>query len=132
MLTYAQVNKIVEEKQTDLFNKNLAFFAFSDSQVEEARARLNIVDGTQLVSLGAGLIAPRSNVPAIAKGLKLIQAEKKLMIKEKLDMVKVILYELNNYECFYTGDISEAVEVLSAYGVTHDEVLAVYKKYRSK
>lgn len=132
MLTYAQINKITQDKQTELFEANSVFFAFSDSQVLEGMAQYNITDKSLLVSLGAGMIAPRANVKAISLGLKTIQADKKKMVKERSDIKKTILYELNNYECFYTGDITDALEALSAYDVTREQILAVYKENRNK
>lgn len=132
MLTYAQINKITQDKQTELFEANSVFFAFSDSQVLEGMAQYNITDKSLLVSLGAGMIAPRANIKNITIGLKTIQADKKKMVKERSDIKKTILYELNNYECFYTGDITDALEALSAYDVTHEQVLAVYKENKEK
>lgn len=132
MLTYAQINKITQDKQTELFEANSVFFAFSDSQVLEGMAQYNITDKSLLISLGAGMIAPRANIKNITIGLKTIQADKKKMVKERSDIKKTILYELNNYECFYTGDITDALEALSAYDVTREQVLAVYKENRNK
>lgn len=39
---------------------------------------------------------------------------------------KIILYELNNHECFYTGDYSEIFEEMEEYGITNEEVKKVY------
>jgi len=131
MKIYEDINKEVSDKQTKLFNDNKAFFAFSDSQLDEAMKEHNIVNKADLVNLSCGLIAPRVNAKTIMLGLAKIQAEKKQAIKDRADIKKVILYELNNYECFYTGDIEDALRALSALGVTRDQVLEVYKTARS-
>jgi hypothetical protein len=55
------------------------------------------------------------------------------MIEEikKLDPEPIIRYELGNYEAWYTGDITDAYEVLKTYGYTREQIMAVYRKYPS-
>jgi len=47
---------------------------------------------------------------------------------KKAKAEEVILYDLNNYECFYTGDITNALEVLESLGYTPEQVRGVYHK----
>ena len=43
--------------------------------------------------------------------------------------IEAIKHELNNYECYYTGDITEALNALGK-GYTRAEVLKVYNEVR--
>lgn len=63
-------------------------------------------------------------------GLKQIKKTFKESIKESKAKEQHILYELNNHECYYTGNIDPACEVLEDY--TREEVEAVYKTYKAK
>lgn len=42
----------------------------------------------------------------------------------------IIKRELQNYECYYTGDISNAVGFLQQYEITEEQVQEVYMKER--
>jgi hypothetical protein len=36
------------------------------------------------------------------------------MFRENIDMKEYILYQLNNHECFYTGDYVEVLELVES------------------
>ena len=42
-------------------------------------------------------------------------------------LVAIIKRELSNYECYYTGEIEDAVDTLEDYGITYEQVLKVFK-----
>ena len=110
-----------ENAQTRLFDKTGAFFAFSTKQFNEAKK-----EGVKYVSMGAGMICPKENVKELIETLDSIY---KGAIKKDLKengKEAIIKRELYNYECFYTGDISNAVENLEPYGFTKNEIRVIY------
>lgn len=52
-------------------------------------------------------------------------------LKDEQQKEKAILYELHNYECFYTYDI-EDILFLTEYGITEQEIINVFNKYKNK
>lgn len=132
MKTYEEIKIEASDKSTKLFDKYRAFFAFSESQLQEAMTKHGIKDRSELVSMQAGLIAPRVNAKLINDGLVKIRNEQVREIREQVNHRKVILYELNNYECFYQGDIKDAMPTLSALGFTREQVLEVFKHPKSR
>ena len=113
----------IEKEQTALFNKLGVFFAFSDKQFAEKKQ-----DGVKYVSLGAGCLCPKDNVKTfVAEHEALRQKAIATDIKEN-GKTAIIKRELANYECYYTGDISEAVDALEGYGFTEEEIYQVFCK----
>ena len=117
----ADIQKIRNDLLTEVFNKYGTFFAFSDKQLEEQRK-----EGVTYVSVGSGMITPKETAREMLEALdkaidKGIEKDKELNSKEQ-----IILRELINYECFYTGNITDARERLEAYGYTADEIRQVY------
>lgn len=113
------LSNYTQEKQTALFESTGAFFAFSNEQLAEKKK-----EGVTYVSLGAGLIAPKSNAKALIEGLEKITSEGIKQDLEENGKEKIIDRELANYECYYTDDPSDCIEALEPYGITREEVLA--------
>lgn len=132
MQTYEEINVEASTKQSALFAQYQAFFAFSEEQLKEGMAKYGLTNREDLVSVAYGLIAPKANLLAITDGVHLIELERVESIKAQVKMRKVILYELNNYECFYSGDIENALPALLPLGVTREEVLEVFKHPNKK
>lgn len=102
------------------------FFAFSNEQFEANKTPLQ--DGEKYVSIGAGGYIPKSKVDALTNGMAEINKWfKSATNKSKADREALILYALNNHECFYTGDWSDAFMTLGE-GYTSKEVKRVYLK----
>ena len=57
---------------------------------------------------------------AVDKGIEIDKAQN--------DKEAIIIRELANYECFYTGNPEDAVERLKDYNYTPEEVIAVFNK----
>jgi len=112
------------EKQTEVFKKFGAFFAFSNSQFEK-----NKKDGVDYVSLGAGLIAPKESGDDIVIALDKIQEE---AMKQDIaeNGIKGIIYrELGNHECQITGDPGEVIEALKPYGITKEQIKSEWDEF---
>lgn len=124
MTTSANIN----EMQTALFKELGVFFAFSNKQFEEQRQ-----PGVDYCTvLDAGDCVPKSNAAEFAQRLSSLHKEfRKKQLTEK-GIEKIIEEELVNHECFYTGEIDDAVEALAGYEVTYDAVEDVYRKVAHK
>lgn len=117
----------IQDKQTAAFKKYGAFFAFSKSQFDEQK-----VEGVKYSSLGMGLICPVGKGKELMAELEEIAKwGRKKDIKENTKE-RVILRELDNHECYYTNDITSAVEELEPYGITREEVMKMYRNRNHK
>lgn len=115
------LSEYIEVKTDKLYEKMGAFYAFGQNQFDE-KAK----DGVDYVIMGCGLICPKENA-------QLFIDEYDKIIKESIaediaDNGKeaIIKRELNNYECYYTGDISDCVDSLKDYGYTKDEIWKIF------
>ncbi len=115
------LSNYTESKQTELFNRLGAFFAFSKKQLDESK-----IDGVIYVSLVSGLIVPKVNVMEMIDSLALINVEGIKQDKAENGKINIIKRELYNYECFYTGEIDDCIEALSDYEITVDDIRHVY------
>lgn len=124
--TLIEIKKEKEENINKLCVDCGAFFAFSNEQFDENRTPL--AEGDKYVSFGGGGYMPKSNKikwfeGMVAIGKKFFDDIDNNNLKEEY-----ILYELNNHEAFYTGDITSTKEVFGEI-YTDEEVMAVYKKF---
>ena len=103
------------------------FWAFSKEQFEENKTPK--ADDEKYVSIGLGGYMPKSKLERFKLDVRAANAWKKFATKRlnPEEREAEILYELNNYEAFYTGDIRDAYDALKDW-YTLEEVEAVYKK----
>ena len=114
----------IEEAQTKAFEKHGAFFAFSITQFDAARNP----DVPTYTNLGAGLLCPKPNVEALKQELEQIHQQGMKQDLAENGKKAIIKRELANYECYYTGDASDAIEALEPYGITKEEVFEVFNE----
>jgi hypothetical protein len=123
MSTIQELKKEQEEKFSSLFKECGVFFAFSNKQFDEGKTPLK--EGEEYVSIVNGGYMPESNTEAFKKGFQEIlswfKSEAKNIEREH------IVYELNNYECFYTGDLEDA---FSALPYSQERITEVYNEVR--
>jgi len=125
------LSDIMEYRQNKLFAKNKVFFAFSNDQFKEGIKKHNLPKETKIVNMGGGMICPKENAKEVNTQLKLIYKES-IVEDMKQGKQRVILRELQNHECFYTGDPTDCVEKLSDYPITKDEIHDLYRKNYSQ
>jgi hypothetical protein len=124
--TYHEIKEEASNKLSVLLKDCKVFFAFSEEQFSENKTELK--EGEKYVSIGAGGYMPKSYVKDFIQGQKDIEAWRKSEVKKGKQQEAQILYELNNYECFYTGDIEDAFEVLKdTYSI--EQVKKVFYKH---
>lgn len=128
-MQYIELKQNKQKAYDEAFAKYGVFFAFNKEQLEEGLLKTNS-KGKKITSIGMGGYLKSENVDALFADLKVIEKEyKKAVRAEKERKQEAILFELKNYECFYTGDITNALEVLKTMGITRAEVLKVYQKH---
>jgi hypothetical protein len=124
---YQDIKKEKQKMTTELFKECGVFFAFSDKQFEENKTPLK--EGEKYVSIGGGGYLPKGQVDAFMKGMKAINSYGKQKVKKGNLQESEILYELQNHECFYTGDISDVVDLFEG-TYTEKQIRDVYNKHR--
>lgn len=114
-----------QQAQTELFNETGAFWAFGDKQFEEKKK-----EGVTYVTIPylSGCICPKNQVKRLVDGLIEIGEKARKQDMEENGREAIIKRELYNHECFYTGCVDDAVETLAPYGITPQEVRAMYVK----
>jgi hypothetical protein len=127
IMNYTEIRAEAEERIGKLSHECGLFWAFSNKQFDENKTPLK--GGEKYVSIGAGGYMPKGNINRWLQGMKDFDKWKKSAVKTA-KAEQVILYELNNYECFYTGEISDALEVLEPLGYTVEQVKTVYRAHR--
>ncbi len=120
-MAFKHLSSYTDQPITELFNQYGAFWAFSNSQFNDAKK-----DNIEYVTFWGNCFCDKITVKQFIKEYhSIFEEQTKLFLLEnkKEDIIK---YELANYECFYTGEIEEAFEVLKQYGFTLEEVKKVY------
>ena len=113
-----------QDKQTAVFDKFGAFFAFSTKQFDDKKR-----DGVKYASLGAGLIAPFYNADNLYHALDSIN---KSAIQQDIaeNGIKGIIHrELGNHECQITMYYGDVVDVLAPYGITASDIKAEFSEF---
>lgn len=106
-----------------LFEKYGVFFAFSNEQYNKKALKCVVYKPF----FGGGFI-PKVNFEAYSKEMFEVTQQCIAQDIEENGKYKIIRRELFNYECFYTGEIDDAVDALEEYGFSYDDVLEVYRK----
>lgn len=119
-----QVKQQVDNKFSSILDEVGGFFAFSDRQFKEKAKQ-----GVKYCNAQAGLILPKDNVNLFLKRLDEMDEFRKSLYAQ-VDRRVLIEYELANYESYYTGDISQAFEVLQEIldNLTRYEVAKIFRE----
>ena len=119
----ASVKKENEDRVTECVNKYGVFFAFSNKQLTEGVAKLDLKDGEKVSNLGNGMFCKSSLVSDFIADFESICDQNTQNLKEKAGIDNVIRYELINHECYYTGTIEDAAQALASHDITDRELI---------
>jgi hypothetical protein len=131
MRNYHEIKDKHQKAIDEIITKNQVFFAFSKSQLEDGKTNINITDNRALISIGTGGFCPRINADQFFNEIDKADKDYKKELKDaKQAQEEAILYELNNHESFYRGNMDDVFDMFD--GVyTRDEIKAVYKKHNN-
>lgn len=104
------------------------FFAFSNEQFNKNKTPLK--EGEKYASIGAGAYMPASNLPLYKDCMIEIDNWYKSQVKSNNLRKKEIEYQLNNYECYYSGEIDDVINAMPECSI--EEIREVYQKTKRK
>ena len=119
------LKKVKDEAISKAITDHKVFFAFSDKQFEESKTELQ--PNEKYVRLQGGGFIPKFQLDSFIKELERIEKDFKNSILEHDLKDRHIIYELQNYESFYTMDPSEAISALKNF-YSEKEILEVFWK----
>ena len=115
----------INEAQTKLFDKYGVFFAFGEEQWDDqVNPELTKADYFHIT---AGMYCPKENTNDFLTDHAKVVAQGRHNDIAENGLNAIVRRELNNYECYYTGDIEDAVEALKGYPVNKEDVLKIYR-----
>lgn len=118
-----EIQVIRDELLTEVFNKHDVFFAFSNKQVEEQKK-----EGVEYIyNSSLNMFYNIKSKDTIYKDMEEAIDKAIAIDKEQNTKEAIILRELLNYECFYTGSPRDAIEALKDYSYTKEDVLEVFR-----
>lgn len=128
-MTYTEYKTHEEKEYSKLWKETGTFFAFGDKQFTEQKQ-----EDVKYYSLGGGMLCPQDNLDVLESGMEAINKARKDYASNEEAREGIIAYELNNHEAYYTGDITDTMQLLkeTMHNVTEEEVREVYKKNQDK
>ena len=123
-LQATEIQPLRDALLSEVFKKHDAFFAFSDKQYEEQKKP----EIEYLYSRSLNMFYNIKGKGQIYKDMEEAIDKATAQDKENNSKEAIILRELLNYECFYTGNPEDAIEALdSSHSYTKEEVLEVFR-----
>ena len=114
--------------EEDFYKQNVTY-AFSNEQLQNAMKKLGATSEDELTSFGYGSICLKSKFIEITKWMLNKERERKEWLRSLPDKEKdiIIEYELYNYECDYTYDIDNVVDLFKNV-FTWNDIMHVFHK----
>lgn len=129
-MTYQEIKKQTQDNLTTIFEKHGVFFAFSNEQFKEGMQKYPVEEGEKYSAIGAGGYLPAKNKAKFKIAFEqLLKDERKALKTAKIETENAIRYELSNYECYYSDDISPVVDIFKGI-YTRKQILKVFNKFR--
>ena len=129
MKKFYKMKQKYDKKFNEELNKTGIFWAFSNKQFEENKTHKD-VPNDEYLAVGAGGYIHKSNIEKFNYFFEVVEPKLKKDFISKIDINDLIRYELDNHECYYTGDYYCIVPIIADYleNYTHDEVVNLVKK----
>lgn len=127
-MTISELKQQLEYKTSATIKECGVFFAFSKEQFQKNKTPLQ--EGEKYVDIGMGGFIPKSKLDKWQADMDANQKWYEDQIKEHNLRRDLIIYELYNHECFYTGSISGAVDALGD-DFTREEIAQAFQEERN-
>lgn len=116
--------------EEEYYKQNVTY-AFSQSQLQEAMKKLGATSKDELTTIGFGSICLKSKVKEIIEWILNKDQEKQDWLKSLNNKEKdiIIEYELYNYECDYTDNIDNVVDLFKNI-FTWNDIMSVFHKIK--
>lgn len=124
-------NELKNQHSTELNSFEGVFFAFNNEQFAEGIKKIGLApdDTSKIYSIGSGGYILKTRSQAFSEMFRRHEMEMKELKKDQKNLLDALVYELNNHEYNYTGDIEPALDAL---GLKEDEIdPTILKKART-
>ena len=126
-MTYQEIKQKHQTAYNDIMSEAGVFWAFSTKQFKEGLKKASLIKGEKLTRIPGGGFCPSKNINGMMTKIEAANATQKTELKAaREEKTAAILYELKNYECFYTGEIEDVVDLFKGI-YTPKAILKVYK-----
>lgn len=121
-----------EEKWNGELAKTGIFWAFGEEQFESNRTRKN--EKGKYFSIGLGGYFHEQDKSKVDKFFGEIAPALKEEFKRGIKVEDIIEYELENHECYYTGEYEEVVDIVGSYykEMERADILAITREIYRK
>ena len=121
------LQRMVDDKITNVMNNYGAFFSFSNIQFEKKRDKN--IKNEDYISLDSGIVCPRVNALLLVDEMSRIYEAHAKYVTDTYSTEQIIKHELMNHEIDVTGDITDTADAVECYGITRKDILAYCEKY---
>ena len=120
----------LKQKHTETLNDFPMFFAFGQGQFAEGLVQLGVKE-EELSSISGGGFIRSADAEEYLSMFRAFRAESKAYMLDDAFLTDAIKYELANHEFGYTGDPSDALDVL---GITlkDERIIACFKAAKAQ
>ena len=114
--------------EEEYYKQNVTY-AFSHEQLQEAMQKLGATDTKDLTTFGYGSICLKSKVKEIVNWILKKEQEKENWLKSLpvKEQNYIIEYELRNYECDYTWNIEQVVDIFKNV-FEYNDIMKIFHK----
>lgn len=129
MKKFYKMKQEYDKKFNEELNKTGIFWAFSNKQFEENKTHKDVPD-SEYLSVGFGGYIHKSNIDKLNYFFEVVEPKLKKEFVNNIDINDLIRYELDNHECYYTGDYYCVVPIIADYleNYNYGEVVDIVKK----
>jgi hypothetical protein len=107
--TYSQMS----QRHQKMVNDFPIGFAFNSEQFEDAKKKLGVKNDNELYSIHGGGFIRQTDADKYIKMFLTISKETEEAMKDFEFAVQAFVYELNNHEYNYTGEVEDALHALN-------------------
>ena len=109
------------KKDLDKFIGLHGFFAFNNKQFDEGKAKISIIENTDLLSIKMGGYIKKDKKDEFHTVLKTMKENEDKILSDDEMLYQAFMYELSNHEYCITYDIEDTLDAL---GISEEKFLS--------